>query len=91
MESAGTQLWATTDTAKPAWTDAWMADMLLFIAGMAFCHFFVFKTVFSLIAELAPKSISVAPDIEQYFNFVIGMFLAFGITFETCSRACGTR
>lgn len=60
-----------------------VSSTLLFIAGMAFCHFFVFKTVFSLIAELAPKSISVAPDIEQYFNFVIGMFLAFGITFET--------
>jgi len=60
-----------------------VSSTLLFIAGMAFCHFFVFKTVFSLIAELAPKSISVAPDIEQYFNFVIGMFLAFGLTFET--------
>ncbi len=55
----------------------------LFVAGMAFCHFFVFKTVFSFIAELAPKSISVAPDIENYFNFVIGMFLAFGLSFET--------
>lgn len=60
-----------------------VSSTLLFIAGMAFCHFFVFKTVFSLITELAPKSISVAPDIEQYFNFVIGMFLAFGLTFET--------
>lgn len=60
-----------------------ISSTFLFIAGMAFCHFFVFKTVFSFIAELAPKSISVAPDIENYFNFVIGMFLAFGISFET--------
>lgn len=60
-----------------------VTSTLLFIAGMAFCHFFVFKLVFSLITELAPKSISVAPDIENYFNFVIGMFLAFGLTFET--------
>lgn len=60
-----------------------VSSTLLFIAGMAFCHFFVFHTVFSFIAELAPKSISVAPDIENYFNFVIGMFLAFGLTFET--------
>lgn len=60
-----------------------ISSTVLFIAGMSFCHFFVFKTVFSFISELAPKSISVAPDIENYFNFVIGMFLAFGISFET--------
>ncbi|MDX2217801.1 MAG: twin-arginine translocase subunit TatC [Burkholderiales bacterium] len=60
-----------------------VSSTLLFIAGMAFCHYFVFHTVFSFITELAPKSISVAPDIENYFNFVIGMFLAFGMTFET--------
>lgn len=60
-----------------------ITSTLLFIAGMAFCHYFVFNMVFGLITELAPKSISVAPDIENYFNFVIGMFLAFGLTFET--------
>lgn len=60
-----------------------VSSTLLFIAGMAFCHFFVFKMVFGLIAELAPKSISVAPDIENYFSFVLGMFMAFGLAFET--------
>jgi sec-independent protein translocase protein TatC len=25
----------------------------------------------------------VAPDIEAYFNFVLGMFIAFGMAFET--------
>ena len=55
---------------------------LLFIAGMAFCYFFVFQTVFSFIANFAPKSIQVAPDIEQYLSFVMTMFLAFGVTFE---------
>ncbi|WP_341645890.1 twin-arginine translocase subunit TatC [Thauera sp. SDU_THAU2] len=55
---------------------------LLFIAGMAFCYFFVFGMVFKFIAEFAPKSIVPAPDIEQYLSFVMSMFLAFGITFE---------
>ncbi|MDH5580116.1 MAG: twin-arginine translocase subunit TatC, partial [Betaproteobacteria bacterium] len=50
--------------------------------GMAFCYFIVFQTVFSFIAGFAPKSITVAPDIEAYFNFVLGMFIAFGVTFE---------
>jgi len=30
----------------------------------------------------------VSPDIEAYFSFVMGMFLAFGITFEVRSSSC---
>ena len=59
-----------------------VAATLLFFSGVAFCHFFVFGQVFSFIAEFAPKSITPAPDIEAYLNFVMTMFLAFGITFE---------
>lgn len=59
-----------------------VGSTLLFIAGMAFCYFFVFNTVFRFIAEFAPQSITPAPDIEQYLAFVMTMFLAFGITFE---------
>jgi sec-independent protein translocase protein TatC len=59
-----------------------VSSTLLFFAGMAFCYFLVFGAVFEFINRFAPKSISVAPDIEAYFNFVLGMFLAFGIAFE---------
>jgi sec-independent protein translocase protein TatC len=59
-----------------------LATTLLFLAGMAFCYFFVFNIVFRFIAEFAPKSITPAPDIEQYLSFVMTMFLAFGTTFE---------
>jgi len=59
-----------------------VASTLLFLAGMAFCYFFVFKTVFHFISEFAPKSITPAPDIEQYLSFVLTMFTAFGVTFE---------
>jgi sec-independent protein translocase protein TatC len=59
-----------------------ISSSLLFIAGVAFCYFFVFGTVFKFINEFAPKSISVAPDIENYFDFVMTMCLAFGLTFE---------
>lgn len=58
------------------------SSTLLFILGMAFCYFVVFKTVFHFIASFAPESITPAPDIEAYLNFVMTMFLAFGITFE---------
>jgi sec-independent protein translocase protein TatC len=59
------------------------SSTVLFFVGMAFCYFFVFKMVFSFIAQLAPASINVAPDIENYFSFVLGMFMAFGLAFET--------
>ena len=59
-----------------------ISSTLLFLLGMSFCYFFVFGQVFSFIAGFAPKSITPAPDIEQYLAFVMSMFLAFGITFE---------
>ena len=60
-----------------------VSSTLLFLVGMLFCYYFVFGQVFTFIASFAPKSITVAPDIEAYFNFVLGMFLAFGVAFET--------
>lgn len=59
-----------------------IGSTVLFLIGMAFCYFFVFGTVFKFIAQFAPKSITPAPDIEQYLAFVMTMFLAFGVTFE---------
>ncbi len=59
-----------------------MGSVLLFIAGVAFCYFFVFNMAFRFIASFAPESVQLAPDIEQYLSFVMTMFLAFGVTFE---------
>jgi sec-independent protein translocase protein TatC len=59
-----------------------VASTVLFLLGVAFCYYFVFGQVFKFIAGFAPKSITPAPDIEQYLSFVLTMFLAFGITFE---------
>lgn len=59
-----------------------VSSTLLFMMGMAFCYFVVFRTVFTFIAGFAPESITPAPDIEAYINFVITMFIAFGVTFE---------
>jgi len=54
----------------------------MFFVGMAYCYFVVFGFVFRFIAGFAPESVAVAPDIENYLSFVMGMFLAFGMTFE---------
>ncbi|MDP3413158.1 MAG: twin-arginine translocase subunit TatC, partial [Polaromonas sp.] len=59
-----------------------VSSTLLFFVGVAFSYYFVFGQVFSFIQSFAPKSITAAPDIEEYLNFVLGMFLAFGLAFE---------
>ena len=59
-----------------------VASTTLFVLGIAFCYFFVFGVVFGFVYKIAPASITVAPDIEQYLSFVLTMFLAFGVTFE---------
>jgi sec-independent protein translocase protein TatC len=59
-----------------------ISSSLLFLSGVAFCYFFVFGRVFKFINEFAPTSITVAPDIENYLDFIMSMCLAFGMTFE---------
>lgn len=59
-----------------------ISSSILFLVGIAFCYFFVFGVVFKFVNDFAPTSISVAPDIDNYFGFVMTMFIAFGLTFE---------
>ena len=58
------------------------ASTLLFYLGAAFCYFFVFGQAFPAIQKMAPMSVAVSPDIEAYLDFVITMFIAFGVAFE---------
>jgi sec-independent protein translocase protein TatC len=59
-----------------------VASSLLFVAGVAFCYFLVFGRVFRFFASVAPSSVTVMPDIENYLDFVLSMSLAFGAAFE---------
>lgn len=58
------------------------ASTLLFFAGMAFAYFAVFPVVFGFITGVAPQGVAVMTDIDEYLGFVLGMFLAFGVTFQ---------
>jgi len=58
------------------------ASTILFYLGAAFCYFFVFGQAFPAIQRMAPISVTVSPDIEAYLDFVITMFIAFGVAFE---------
>jgi sec-independent protein translocase protein TatC len=59
-----------------------ISSTVLFFVGVAFCYFFVFGQVFKFIQGFAPTSIAATPDIESYLDFVLSMFLAFGLAFE---------
>lgn len=59
-----------------------VSSTLLFVIGVAFCYFAVIPGMSKFIQAFAPSSITAAPDIEQYFGFVLTLFLVFGIAFE---------
>jgi sec-independent protein translocase protein TatC len=59
-----------------------VASTLLFFCGMAFAYFVVFPLVFGFINATAPAGVAVMTDIDKYLGFVLGMFMAFGVTFE---------
>ncbi|CAH1199425.1 twin arginine protein translocation system -TatC protein [Candidatus Nitrotoga sp. BS] len=58
------------------------ASVVLFFFGMAFAYFLVFPVVFGFFSSAAPQGVAVMTDIDKYLSFVMGMFLAFGLTFE---------
>ena len=59
-----------------------VSSTLLFLLGVAFCYFLVIPGMSKFIQAFAPSAITAAPDIEQYFGFVLTLFLVFGIAFE---------
>lgn len=59
-----------------------VASTLLFLAGMAFAYFLVFPVVFGFITGYAPEGVAVMTDIGRYLDFVITLFIAFGLAFE---------
>lgn len=59
-----------------------VASVVLFFCGMAFAYFLVFPVVFGFITGVAPVGVAVMTDISKYLDFVMTMFLAFGMTFE---------
>jgi sec-independent protein translocase protein TatC len=58
------------------------SSVLLFYLGCAFAYFVVFPLVFGFMTRVAPEGVAVMTDISRYLDFVITLFLAFGITFE---------
>ncbi|AKO45171.1 twin-arginine translocase subunit TatC [[Haemophilus] ducreyi] len=59
-----------------------VSSTLLFYTGVAFAYYVVFPLVFGFLTSTAPEGVQVATDISSYLDFVLTIFLAFGICFE---------
>ena len=59
-----------------------VSSTLLFLIGVGFCYYIVIPAMSHFIQMFAPKSITAAPDIEQYLGFVLTLFIVFGLAFE---------
>lgn len=59
------------------------ASVILFFVGMAFAYFAVFPMVFKFVVAYTPVGVAMMTDINHYLSFVLTLFLAFGMTFET--------
>ena len=60
-----------------------VSSVFFFAVGMAFAYFFVFPIAFGFFAGYTPAGVQMMTDIDKYLSFVLTMFIAFGITFET--------
>ncbi|MBL7252485.1 twin-arginine translocase subunit TatC [Alloalcanivorax sp. C16-2] len=58
------------------------SSVLLFYAGAAFAYFVVFPLMFKFFTTVAPEGVAVTTDISSYLDFVLALFLAFGVAFE---------
>lgn len=59
-----------------------VSSVALFYIGVAFAYFLVFPVMFGFMSRILPEGVTYAPDISRYLDVVLGMFVAFGFTFE---------
>ena len=59
-----------------------ISSVVLFYAGVAFAYFVVFPLMFAFFTATAPPGVQMMTDMTQYLDFVLVLFLAFGLAFE---------
>ena len=59
-----------------------VSSVLLFYAGCLFAYFVVLPAVFHALTVFTPDVVTIAPDPGKYLDFVMVLFLAFGLCFE---------
>ncbi len=59
-----------------------ITSSVLFYLGMAFAYFVVFPLMFAFFQAVAPEGVAIMTDISSYLDFVLKLFVAFGLAFE---------
>ena len=59
-----------------------LSSIVLFYVGMAFAYFFVFPLMFRFFVATTPAGVTMMTDMSQYLDFILLLFLAFGVAFE---------
>lgn len=58
------------------------SSSLLFYCGVAFAYYVVFPLIFSFFTAISLGGVQFATDISSYLDFVLSLFMAFGVAFE---------
>lgn len=56
--------------------------LTLFYTGCAFAYYLVLPMVFGFLSKVTPDGVAMMTDITAYLDFVLVLFLAFGLAFE---------
>jgi len=59
-----------------------VSSIFLFYGGVLFAYFAVLPLIFGFFTTVGPGEVTVMTDINNYLNFVLKLFFAFGVTFE---------
>lgn len=59
-----------------------ISSTLLFYAGVAFAYYLIFPLVFQFFTSITLEGVTTMTDITEYLDFVLKMFIAFGLSFE---------
>ena len=59
-----------------------LSTIILFFSGVCFAFYVVCPIIFKFFIGMAPDSILVLTDINQYLNFIFKLVFSFGIAFE---------
>lgn len=58
------------------------SSIILFYGGILFCYQLIFPLLFKFLIQAAPAGVNILPDISDYLDFSLQLFLAFGLIFQ---------
>lgn len=59
-----------------------VSSIVLFYVGVAFAYYLVFPVMFDFFTHTTPHGVAMMTDINSYLDFVLTMFVCFGLAFE---------